>query len=107
LSRLKATEAQSLVCGSLLFLNVANPEAVVVGLNVNRASATHKIDAQYLRELSSDSALALFASQLRIDPALWQDVKAVACAGPRTYAPNPFAFNWADAEAARARREVC
>jgi Domain of unknown function (DUF4173) len=91
----------------LMALNVANPEALVVGLNVNRASATHKIDAQYLRELSSDSATALLASQLRIDPALWQDVKAVACAGPRTYTPNPFAFNWADAEAARARREVC
>jgi len=88
-------------------LNVANPEALVVGLNVNRASATHKIDAQYLRELSSDAAPALLASQLRIDPALWQDVKAVACAGPRTYAPNRSAFNWADAEAASARREVC
>lgn len=91
----------------LMALNVANPEALVVGLNVNRASATHKIDAQYLRELSSDSAPALLASRLRIDPALWQDVKAVACAGPGTYAPNPSAFNWADAEAASARREVC
>jgi hypothetical protein len=86
---------------------VANPEAIVVELNINRAIQTHKIDAQYLRELSSDAAPALLSSRSLIDPAIWQEVKAVACAGPRTYAPNPSAFNWADAEAAGARRQVC
>jgi hypothetical protein len=93
--------------GLLMALNVANPEAIVVGLNVNRASETHKIDAQYLRELSSDAAPALLASRSRIDPTLWQDVKGVACAGPRSYTPNLAALNWADAEAADARRQGC
>ena len=91
----------------LMALNVANPETIVVGLNINRANQTHKIDAQYFRELSSDAAPALLAARARIDPTLWQDVMAVACAGPRTYAPNPSAFNWADAEAADVRRSLC
>jgi Domain of unknown function (DUF4173) len=93
--------------GLLLALNVANPEAIVVGLNVDRANQTHKIDAQYFQELSSDAAPALLASQARIEPALRQDVKRVACAGPRSYAPSAVAFNWADAEAAQARRQAC
>jgi len=91
----------------LMALNVANPETIVVGLNINRANQTHKIDAQYFHELSSDAAPALLAARAQIDPTLWQDVMAVACAGPRTYAPNPSAFNWADAEAADVRRSRC
>jgi hypothetical protein len=93
--------------GLLLAMNVANPEAIVVELNVNRANQTHKIDAQYFQELSSDAAPALLASQSRIEPALRQDVKGVACAGPRSYAPALAAFNWADADAASARRQAC
>jgi hypothetical protein len=99
----------SAICALLLLvgLNVANPEAVVVGLNIDRANQAHKIDAQYLRELSSDAAPALLDSRSKIDPALWPDVKAAACAGPRSYSPYPAAFNWADADAASARREAC
>jgi hypothetical protein len=88
-------------------LNVANPEALVVGFNVDRANVTHKIDAQYFRELSSDAAPALLSSKPKINPALWPDVMAVACSGPRTYSPYPAAFNWADAEAASVRHQVC
>ena len=91
----------------MLALNVANPEALVVGLNIDRANQAHKIDAQYLRELSSDAAPALLGSRSKIDPALWPDVKAAACAGSRTYAPYPAAYNWADADAAIARRDGC
>lgn len=91
----------------LMALNVVNPEALVVGLNVNRASQTHKIDAQYFSELSSDAAPALVSSRSKIDPALWPSVQAVVCAGPRSYSADTSAFNWADAEAASARREAC
>jgi hypothetical protein len=91
----------------LMALNVANPEVVVVGLNVNRANQTHKIDAQYFHELSSDATPALLGSRTQIEPTLWPDVKTVACAGPRTYGPNPSAFNWADADAADARHKLC
>lgn len=91
----------------LMALNVVNPEALVVQLNVDRANQTHKIDAQYFHELSSDAAPALLASRTRLDPTLWPDVMAVACAGARTYAPNPAGFNWADGEAVDARRSLC
>ena len=97
----------SVICalGLLIGLNLVNPEAVVVGLNVERANQTHKIDAQYLSELSSDAAPTLLSSH--IDPALWPEVKAVACSGGRSYSPYPAAFNWSDAEAANARRANC
>jgi hypothetical protein len=91
----------------LMALNVANPEAMVVGLNTDRAVATHKIDAQYLGGLSSDAAPALLTSRSEVDASLWQDIKIVACAGPRSYAPSPAAFNRSDAEAANARRLAC
>ncbi|MEP6751568.1 MAG: DUF4173 domain-containing protein [Candidatus Dormiibacterota bacterium] len=99
----------STICALALLggLNVANPEAVVVGLNIDRANQAHKIDSQYLRELTSDADAALLASRSKIDPALWPDVKAAACAGPRSYSPYPAAFNWADAAAANARRASC
>ena len=91
----------------LLALNLANPEAVVVTLNVDRAAATHKIDAQYFGELSSDATPAILAAHSQIEASLWPDVAKVACAGPRNYSPSPAAFNWADAEAAEARLVGC
>lgn len=91
----------------LVALNAANPEAIVVGLNVNRAAQNHKIDARYFTELSSDAIPAILAARSRIDPNLWVDVLGVACAGPRSYAPSLAAFNWADSEAADARRTQC
>ncbi|HEY8815383.1 MAG TPA: DUF4173 domain-containing protein [Candidatus Dormibacteraeota bacterium] len=99
----------SAICGLALLvgLNVANPEAIVVGLNIDRANQTHTIDAQYFAELSSDATSALLTARSNLDPALWPDVEGVACSGPRTYSPYPAAFNWADADAARARHEAC
>ena len=91
----------------LLALNVINPEAVVVRLNADRAVATHKIDAQYLRELSSDATPALFAERSRLDPALQPEITRVLCAGPRTYSPSLAAYNWADVGGARVRRKGC
>jgi len=93
--------------GLLLAMNLANPEAIVVGLNTDRAMASHKLDAQYLGELSNDAAASLIASQSRLEPALAGNVHDVACVGSRTYTPSPAAFNWADAAAAQARRTGC
>jgi Domain of unknown function (DUF4173) len=84
----------------LLALNVINPEAIVVSLNIDRAQATHKIDAQYLATLSNDATLTLLAS----DSA---DIRRIACAGPRSYSVTPAAFNWSDATAATSRRARC
>jgi hypothetical protein len=91
----------------LLGLNVANPEAVVVALNTSHAQAAHKIDAQYLAELSSDATPALLASRAFLEPALQEQVTRAACAGARTYAPPLPAFNLSDAQAAEARRSSC
>jgi hypothetical protein len=91
----------------LLALNVVNPEALVVGLNIDHSRSTHKIDAQYLTELSSDATPALLASRSQLDAALVGDISRVACAGPKTYSVNPSAFNWSAAAAASARRQNC
>jgi hypothetical protein len=92
---------------TLLALNLVNPEAVVVALNIDHARSAHKIDAQYFAELSSDATPALLASRSQLDAALRVDITRVACAGPKTYSVNPAAFNWSAAEAASARNQSC
>ncbi len=84
----------------LLTLNVINPEAIVVSLNIDRAQATHKIDAQYLATLSNDATPTLLASES-------QDIRRIACEGSQSYSVSPAAFNWSDATAAAARRTRC
>jgi hypothetical protein len=84
----------------LLALNATNPEAIVVSLNIERAQATHKIDAPYLATLSSDATPALMGSGS-------PEVRRIACVGPHTYSPVPAAFNWSDATAAMTRRARC
>ena len=84
----------------LLALNLINPEAIVVSLNIDRAQATHKIDAQYLATLSNDATPTLLASQS-------PDIRRIACEGSRSYSVSPAAFNWSDATAAISRRTRC
>jgi len=91
----------------LMVLNFANPEAVVAQFNVDRAASTGKLDPQYLAELSADAVPTLIASRSRIDAHFQQDVTAAVCAGPRQYQTPIAAFNWAEAEAAQARRQGC
>jgi len=91
----------------LLALNLVNPEAIVVGLNVNHARTTHRIDAQYFAELSSDATPALLADRAQLDASISGNVSRVACAGPHTYSSSPAAFNLSDAAAATARRKGC
>jgi hypothetical protein len=91
----------------LLALNLVNPEAIVVALNVDHAQSTHRIDAQYFADLSSDAAPALLADRAQLDPALNRDISRVVCSGPRSYSASPAAFNLSDAAAATARRKSC
>jgi hypothetical protein len=91
----------------LLGLNFINPEALVVSLNTSHARSTHKIDGDYLSQLSSDATPALLASRSSLDPILRGQVDQVACVGMRTYSPPLAAFNWSDAHAAEARRSGC
>jgi hypothetical protein len=91
----------------LLALNLANPEAIVVALNVDHAQSTHHIDAQYFAELSSDATPALLADRAQLDSLLNRDISRVACAGSHVYSASPAAFNLSDAAAATARRQSC
>jgi hypothetical protein len=91
----------------LLGLNFVNPEALIVSLNTSHAQTAHKIDGEYLSQLSSDATPALLASRSSIDATLRAQVDQAACEGMRTYAPTPAAFNWAYAQAAEARRSSC
>ena len=91
----------------LLALNLANPEAIVVSLNIDHARFTHKMDPQYLAELSSDATPTLLANRSLVDQSIRSEITGVACAGPHTYSASLAAFNWSDAAAAAARREGC
>ena len=100
-----ATIASALMV--LLGLNFINPEALVVAFNTNHAQTAHKIDSQYLAELSSDATPALLASRASLEQALRGQVDQAACSGQRTYSVAPAAFNWSDAQAAAARQAGC
>lgn len=91
----------------LLALNVVNPESIVVTLNIDHAGITHKMDPQYLAELSSDATPSLLANRSLVDQSIGREISRVACAGPHTYSASLAAFNWSDAAAATARREGC
>jgi hypothetical protein len=91
----------------LLALNLLNPEAIVVALNVDLAQSTHRIDAQYFAELSSDATPALLADRAQLDPSAGSDITRVACVGPHTYSASPGGFNLSNAAAADARRKSC
>ena len=91
----------------LLALNFVSPEAVVVGLNINHAQASGKIDANYLAGLSADATPPLLEAVPALGPTLGRDIVGVACRGPRSYAPPVGAFNISEANAADARRAEC
>lgn len=91
----------------LLALNFANPETLVVALNVKHAESSHKIDAGYFAELSGDATPAILDFAPLLDPPLRRQVHDVVCAGSHSYSPSLTAFNWAEAQAAAARRAKC
>lgn len=91
----------------LLGLNVANPEAVVVRHNVDRAARAQEVDPLYLGELSDDAVPALVRALPRLAEPERSAVLAAACAGGH----SPF-HGWAAANTSRrratdARRRVC
>ena len=91
----------------ILALNLINPEALVVSMNVNHAATSHEVDTQYLAQLSSDATPNLIASRSQLEPGLSSQIARFACAGAKSYSPALAAFNWADANAAAARRQAC
>jgi hypothetical protein len=54
---------------TILTLNVLNPDAFVVRVNVNRALAGHEFDAAYATSLSADAVPVLLSGLAGLDPA--------------------------------------
>jgi hypothetical protein len=92
---------------ALLGLNVMNPEALVVELNVAHAHSTHRIDVGYLAGLSSDATPSLVSSLPQLDPTAREKLRIAECAGTKTYSVAFAALNLADQQAALARRAGC
>jgi len=64
----------------LLFaLNIVNPEALVVRLNVNQSSANLLLDPDYLGGLSDDAVPDLFKALRRIDPRQQSEIRRQLC----------------------------
>jgi hypothetical protein len=91
----------------LLGLNVANPEAIVVRHNVDRATRSQSVDPEYLAELSDDAVPAL----VRALPRLPEPERAAVLAAACDDGDWPF-DGWAAANTSRrratdARQRVC
>lgn len=101
---LGASAATALVL--LAVANVANPEALVVRHNLDRASQGEEIDTSYFASLSDDAVPAIAdAQQDTMDPALADDLeRALRCGDDRTGAS---AWNVAARSAATARADAC
>jgi hypothetical protein len=92
----------------LLVLNIADPEAVVVRHNVDRAARTQKVDPGYLAELSDDAVPALVAALPRLpEPARGEVVAAVCDAASEPPFDGIWSANTSRRRAVDARRQVC
>lgn len=94
---------------TLLVLNVANPEAMVVDYNVARWQRTDRVDLHYLTtELSDDAVPALLAATERLDPPRAALLRAAVCVEfTPSRADSPLAFNVAQFRASAALRTSC
>jgi len=75
-----AAAVAALVC--LAGLNLANPEALVVNWNLDRAATSGKLDVDYLAGLSADSRPDLLAGRGRVAPGLQAQITQAACGQP-------------------------
>jgi hypothetical protein len=91
----------------LLGLNVANPEAVVVRHNVERATRSQAVDPVYLAELSDDAVPALVEALPRLPEPQRAQVLAAACDEGDWPFDGWAAANTSRRRAADARRRVC
>jgi len=96
--------AGGMALAALLIWNLANPEAIVVRHDIERAAAGKPVDLTYLAGLSDDAVPSLVEGLSRLDPNTASAARAALCAGsPATMlepGPSPFAI---DARAARRR----
>jgi hypothetical protein len=91
----------------LLGLNVANPEAIVVRRNVDRATRAQPVDPVYLAELSDDAVPALVRALPRLPEPQRAEVLAAACEEGDWPFDGWAAANTSRRRATDARRRVC
>jgi hypothetical protein len=91
----------------LLGLNVANPEAIVVRHNVDRATHAQPVDPVYLAELSDDAVPALVAALPRLPEPQRAEMLTAACAGGDWPFDGWAAANTSRRRATDARQRVC
>jgi hypothetical protein len=97
----------ALVLATLIGLNAASPESVVVRLNVARAEQTGKLDVDYLASLSDDAIPAALAADSNLSVADRRVLRAAICATDRPAGTGWAAFNVATQAALGARRQTC
>src|SRR5215472_1745724 len=100
------TAAAAAGVAGLLALNLVDPEALVVRLDVSEAHATQRLDVDYLTSLSNDAVPALTAAIPSLDPAAQQAVRDRLCPG----APPPpgwAGYNASAVATAAARARAC
>lgn len=81
---------------TLLLLNVANPEALIVKLDTSRAETSRAVDSAYLASLSDDAVPTLAATQPQVPPDLAPEIRRAMCAAGR-HAPTGW-VGWTLAE---------
>jgi hypothetical protein len=97
----------ALTLAALVGLNAANPESVVVGLNVQRAQRTGDLDAGYLGSLSDDAVPTMLAEAPGLGAANREALVAAICATPAPAPTGWAASNVATRLALEARGRSC
>jgi hypothetical protein len=90
----------------VLALNIVNPEALVVRLNVNQSSANHLLDPDYLAGLSDDAVPDLFNALPRIDWRQQSELRRQLCQRRESQDGGWAGYNAAQ-QAARQAHVVC
>jgi hypothetical protein len=99
--------AIALAVVTLLAVDVANPEAVIVRRNVDRFAGTDQLDVDYLLGLTDDAVPGLLDALPRMTPDQADHVRRVACEGERRATDGVWAFNLSRDAAIEARNRAC
>jgi hypothetical protein len=90
----------------VLALNIVNPEALVVHLNVTQSSANHLLDPDYLAGLSDDAVPDLFKALPRVNPRQQSELRGQLCRRQETQGGGWAGYNLAQ-QAAKQAHGVC
>jgi hypothetical protein len=98
--------AGGLAFAALVGWSFANPEALVVRYNVDRAAAGRTVDVTYLTDLTDDAVPTVVDGLPQLAPADRAHAVLLLCS-PRRHETGPLAWNGSTARADAARAKVC